>query len=84
MKTKGIAKLLMLYMAFCAHAAFGQNMDRPFGWACCSSETSADDYIVSGGSEKADTIVLVSNGQDMRTLSYRLLLMSTNWTTGHS
>ena len=67
MKTKGIAKLLMLYMAFCAHAAFGQNMDRPFGWACCSSETSADDYIVSGGSEKADTIVLVSNGQDMRT-----------------
>ena len=57
MNSKGIAKLLMLYMAFCAHAAFGQNMDRPFGWACCSSETSADDYIVSGGSEKADTIV---------------------------
>ena len=60
MKTKGIAKVLTLCMALFAHAALGQNLDRPFGWACCSSETNADDYVVSGGSERADTIVLQS------------------------
>ncbi|MBE6340407.1 MAG: hypothetical protein E7069_06700 [Bacteroidales bacterium] len=42
----------------------------PWGWAACSSMTSADDYSVTGGGEStsSNTITLVSDGEgvDMR------------------
>ena len=44
------------------------DLNRPFGWANCTSLTSGDDYVVEGGSaiEEPRTITLTSNGQDMR------------------
>lgn len=45
-----------------------QDLNRPFGWATCSSLTSANDFNVTGGQAVAQprTITLTSNGQDMR------------------
>lgn len=43
------------------------DLNRPFGWACCTSLTSGDDYSVTGGSKLSAprTITLTSNGGDM-------------------
>lgn len=45
-----------------------QDLNRPFGWANCTSLTSGDDYTVTGGSAVTAprTITLTSNGADMR------------------
>lgn len=44
------------------------DLNKPFGWACCTSLTSGDDYKVTGGSNLSNprVITLTSNGQDMR------------------
>lgn len=51
-------------------AAFAQSPDlnRPFGWANCTSLTSGDDYQVTGGAAVASpsTITLTNTGQNMR------------------
>ena len=42
------------------------DLNRPFGWACCTALTSGDDYQMTGGAAKgARTVVLKSTGQDM-------------------
>ena len=46
-------------------AASGPMPDRPFGWAVSASFTSGDDYELTGG-DSGRTVVLRSNGTDMR------------------
>lgn len=47
------------------------DLNRPFGWAMCTSMTSADDYALTGGGEQTEsnTITLTSDGEgiDMAT-----------------
>lgn len=44
------------------------DLNRPFGWANCTSLDTGDNYTVTGGAEAANprTITLTSNGKDMR------------------
>ena len=44
------------------------DLNRPFGWANCTSLTSADDYMVTGGAATPDarTCTLTNQGGDMR------------------
>ena len=51
------------------------DLNRPFGWANCTSLTSGDDYHVSGGKAVAapSTITLTSNGGDMRATLMRAI-----------
>ena len=46
-------------------AASGPMPDSPFGWAVSASFTSGDDYELTGG-DSGRTVVLRSNGTDMR------------------
>lgn len=54
----------ILCAALWADAA-AQTKEGPFGWAVCSTAGSADDYTLTGGGQ-GRTIVLQSNGHDMR------------------
>ena len=62
--------LLILPLSMLAATLPAQHPDlnRPFGWANCTSLTSGDDYRVTGGKAVAapSTITLTSTGSDMR------------------
>ncbi len=62
--------LLILPLSMLAATLSAQHPDlnRPFGWANCTSLTSGDDYRVTGGKAVAapSTITLTSTGSDMR------------------
>ncbi len=51
-----------------ASSAQNPDLNRPFGWANCTSLTSGDSYQVTGGAAVASpsTITLTSTGNDMR------------------
>ena len=62
---------LLICAALAAHAQSKYDCGKPFGWACCTSLTSGDDYTVTGGNAtengaKPKTITLQANGKDMR------------------
>ncbi len=56
---------LALFCLCCASVASAQQDGRPFGWACSSSATSGDDYMLTGGGE-GKRITLTTTGDDMR------------------
>ncbi len=57
-----------LSMLAIASSAQSPDLNRPFGWANCTSLTSGDSYQVTGGSAVASpsTITLTNTGNDMR------------------
>lgn len=59
--------LLSLAVAIAAPAAAAAQVmpDAPFGWATCSSLTGGDGYVLTGG-DSGRTVILRSNGEDMR------------------
>ncbi len=64
---KSLHILLLCLASFTLHAQQA-DLDRPFGWANCTSLTSGDDYQVTGGNAVTHPcqITLVSHGGDMR------------------
>lgn len=65
---KSFLSSLLLSLSIATLVAQQPDTNRPFGWANCTSLTSGDDYLVTGGSAAANarTITLTSNGDDMR------------------
>lgn len=62
-----IAACLCSFFASDADAQLAKHdLNAPFGWANCSSATSADDYNVTGGGQSDNRITLKSTGADMR------------------
>ncbi len=62
--------LTFVFLLLAAGSAAGAglspyDLNAPFGWACCTSLTSGDDYRLTGGGN-GKTITLKSDGQDMR------------------
>ena len=60
--------ILSLSMLATSLSAQHPDLNRPFGWANCTTLTSGDDYRVTGGKAVASpsTITLTSTGSDMR------------------
>ena len=60
--------ILSLSMLATSLSAQHPDLNRPFGWANCTTLTSGDDYRVTGGKAVASpsTITLTGTGSDMR------------------
>ena len=66
--TRFVLSTIMIMSALLCHAQLSKyDLNRPFGWATCSSMTSGDDYDLCGG-DGGEIIKLTSNGGDMRNL----------------
>ena len=62
-----VAMLVCLFYVFTGNAQLAkQDLNAPFGWANCSSATTGDDYIVTGGGQSENRVTLKSTGGDMR------------------
>lgn len=66
--TRGFFVALLLTILPQASTLKAQDLNRPFGWATCSSLTQGDDVAVTGGSAVAQprAITLTTTGNDMR------------------